>query len=174
MIHIREANYDDYDAEWQLVRDMPEYENGYVNQWHSIDRAGFDKALYEMLEFADGIGLPQGYVPETTLFIWRDFDIIGQAKIRHYLNDALRNGSGHIGYWLAPQYRGKGYGTEALRLVLQFAEEIVPEDEFYLRTDSTNIASLTIMKKNGGRVVAENEGKIFVRIVKPDWSALDV
>lgn len=174
MIHIREANFDDFEAEWQLVRLIPTDENGYINQWYNIGRGAFDKALYEMIEWAEGIGLPEGYVPETTLFIWRDMQLIGQAKVRHYLTDALRNGSGHIGYWIAPQFRGKGFGTEALRLVLEYAESIVPEDEFYLRADSGNAASIRIMQKNGGRVVGERDGKVFVRITKPDWSVLEV
>ena len=101
-------------------------------------------------------------------------EIIGEAKIRHYLTEALKTGSGHIGYWLAPEYRGKGYGTEALRQVLEYAENIIPEDEYYLRADSDNTASLRIMEKNGGRIVREDDKKVYVRIQKVDWSALEV
>lgn len=173
MIFIREANFDDFDAEWRLVSLIPEDENGYINVFAHIPRAEFDKALYKMVEESQGIGLREGYVPETTLFIWKDMQIIGQAKVRHYLTESLRNGSGHIGYWIAPAYRRKGYGTEALRLVLQFAESIVPEDEFYLRADKNNAASVRIMEKNGGRVVGEDKGKVFVRIPKIDWSVLE-
>ncbi len=173
MIHIREANFDDIEAEWRLVKSIPADENGYINPWYNVEKENFFSALYEMLEAADGIGLPEGYVPETTLFIWKDFELIGQAKVRHYLTEALRHGSGHIGYWIAPQYRGKGFGTEALRLVLEYAENIVPEDEFYLRADKGNAASVRIMEKNGGRIVGEDGGKVFVRIKKPDWSILN-
>ena len=173
MIHIREANFDDFEAEWQLVRVIPTDENGYINPWYCVSRADFDTALYEMIEAADGIGLPEGYVPETTLFIWNDMELIGQAKVRHYLTDTLAHGSGHIGYWIAPQYRGRGIGTEALRLILQFAEDIVTEKEFYLRADKTNPASIRIMEKNGGHIVGEDGGKVFVRIARPDWSILD-
>ena len=173
MIHIREANFDDFEAEWQLVRLIPTDENGYINPWYCVGREDFDKALYEMIEAADGIGLPEGYVPETTLFIWKDFELIGQAKIRHFLTDSLRHGSGHIGYWIAPGFRGHGFGTEALRLVLQYAESIVSEDEFYLRANKENTASLRIMEKNGGHIVGEDGDKVFVRIAKPDWSLLE-
>ena len=173
MIHIREANYDDIEAEWRLVKNIPTDENGYINPWYLVNRRDFDGVIYSMLEAARGIGLPEGYVPETTLFIWKDFEIIGQAKVRHYLTEALRNGSGHIGYWIAPQFRGKGFGTEALRLVLEYAENIVPEEEFYLRANKDNGASVRIMEKNGGKVVGEKDGKVFVRIKKPDWSVLE-
>ena len=174
MIYLREANFNDFEAEWQLVRRIPFDENGYVNPWFNVAREDFDKVLYEIVEQAEGIGLPEGYVPQTTLFIWRDMEIIGEAKIRHYLTEALKTGSGHIGYWLAPEYRGKGYGTEALRQVLEYAENIIPEDEYYLRADSDNTASLRIMEKNGGRNVREDDKKVYVRIPKVDWSALEV
>ena len=173
MIFIREANFDDIEAEWRLVKKIPTDENGYINPWYLVNRKDFVGALYGMLEASKGIGLPEGYVPETTLFIWKDFEIIGQAKVRHYLTEALKTGSGHIGYWIAPEFRGKGFGTEALRLVLEYAERIVPEDEFYLRADRSNGASVRIMEKNGGKVIGEKDGKVFVRIKKPDWSALE-
>ena len=35
-------------------------------------------------------------MPETFLFLWEDDKIVGQFRIRHYLNDALREGGGHI------------------------------------------------------------------------------
>ncbi len=173
MIYIREANFDDFEKEWLLVRSIPTDENGYINRWYGISRKEFDKALYMMIEEAEGIGLKPGYVPETTFFIWNDLEMIGQAKLRHYLTDSLRKGSGHIGYWISPQYRGRGYGTEALRQLLKYAENVVPEKEFYLRADKSNDASVKVMLKNGGRVVGEKNGKVFVRIAKPDWWSLE-
>ncbi|MBR1763806.1 MAG: GNAT family N-acetyltransferase [Ruminococcus sp.] len=164
MIQLREANFEDIEAEWLLVRDMPENENGYVNPYHCIGRQAFDKALYEMIEWSCGIGIPKGYVPDTTLFIWNDLDLIGQARIRHRLTEALRRGSGHIGFWIAPQFRGRGYGTEALRQILDRAEGMVPEEELYLRVDKDNAASLRIIIKNGGRIEAEDGKTYFLRV----------
>lgn len=173
MIYLREANFDDFEAEWRLVTVIPTDENGYINEYSKIKRGDFDKALYRMVEWSKGIGLPEGYVPETTLFVWNDMKIIGQARVRHFLNESLREGSGHIGYWIAPEYRGKGYGTETLRLVLQYAENVIPETEYYLRADKDNAASVRIMLKNGGRIVSEDDRKVYVRIPRIDWSVLD-
>ncbi|MCR5115479.1 MAG: GNAT family N-acetyltransferase, partial [Bacteroidales bacterium] len=47
--------------------------------------------------------------------------IVGQFRIRHYLNEALRTGAGHIGYFIAKEFRGKGYATEGLRQTLEVA-----------------------------------------------------
>ena len=59
---------------------------------------------------------------------WKDDEIIGQFRIRHYLCDSLKEGGGHIGYYIGKTLRGRGYGTEGLRLTLQVAKDIIPED----------------------------------------------
>ena len=51
--------------------------------------------------------------------------------------------------------------------MLEAAREIVPEDEFYLRVNRDNPASLHVMLKNGGRIVAEDADKYYVRIPNP-------
>ena len=161
------ANFDDLEKEWLFVKEMPEDENGLTNQWAGISREDFEKtALPDMIRFSKGIDLPDWMVPETFYFLWKDDEIVGQFRIRHYLNDALREGAGHIGYGLGRTFRGKGYGTEGLRLTLEEARKIIPEDEIYLRVNKDNPASLNVMLKNGGRIVGENEEKYFVRIKK--------
>ena len=168
MLTIREANFEDIEKEWLMLRDMPLDENGCINSYHGVKRQDFDKALFSMIESKQGINLPEGFVPDTTLFVWMDDKPIGLFRVRHYLNDSLRTGSGHIGYWIAPQYRDRGYATEALGLVLQYAAKIIDEDEFYLRVDKTNPASLRVMEKNGGHIVSEDTKKYYVRIPKPE------
>lgn len=167
MLYIKEANYEDIEKEYLFVRDMPVDENGFTNQWHGVSREDFERiALPSMLDFQKGENLPEGYVPETFLFLWNDGEIVGQFRIRHYLCESLRTGAGHIGYFIKKEFRGKGYGTEGLRLTLQVARDIIPEDEFYLRVNKDNPASLKVMLKNGGYIKAEDENKYYVRIKK--------
>ncbi|MBR4164347.1 MAG: GNAT family N-acetyltransferase [Solobacterium sp.] len=167
MLYLKEANFEDLEKEWLFVKDMPEDENGLTNEWHGISPEAFrQKALPDMIRYAKGINLPEWMVPETFLFLWEDDSIIGQFRIRHYLNEALRTGAGHIGYYIGKEYRGRGYGTKGLKLTLQIAKDIIPEEEVYLRVNQNNPASLRVMLKNGGRIVGENEGKYFVRIDK--------
>lgn len=167
MIRIKEANLADLEKEWRFVKDMPADENGLTNRWPGITLEEFRRrALPDMLRFSQGIDLPDWMVPETFFFLWRDDEIVGQFRIRHYLNDALRAGAGHIGYYIAPAYRGQGLATEGLRLTLNRALAIVPEDEIYLRVNKTNPASLRVMLKNGGRIAGESEDHFFVRIGK--------
>lgn len=167
MLFIKEANIEDIEKEYLFVRDMPVDENGFTNQWYGVSREDFERiALLSMLDFQKGENLPEGYVPETFLFLWNDGEIVGQFRIRHYLCESLRVGAGHIGYFIKKEFRGKGYGTEGLRLTLQVARDIIPEDEFYLRVNKDNPASLKVMLKNGGYIKAEDENKYYVRIKK--------
>ena len=170
MIYIRKADLDSIEAEWKLIKSMPEYENGFVNPYLRMNKEEFSKAVYEMMEHDLGIDVPAGQVPETTFFIALNGSLIGQARVRHYLNEALRKGSGHISYWILPQYRGKGYGTEALRLILQYGSKLISEEEFCLTTGSDNTASQRIIEKNGGVKVGEKGNDIFFRIGKPETS----
>ena len=167
MLYLKAANYEDIEKEYLFVRDMPADENGMTNKWHGISREEFGRvALKEMIAFQKGENLPEGFVPETFLFLWKDDEIVGQFRIRQYLCESLREGAGHIGYFIGKEFRGKGYGTEGLRLTLQKAREIIPEDEIYLRVDKNNKPSLQVMLNNGGVIHHEDDVKYYVRIKK--------
>lgn len=169
MLYLKEANYEDVEKEYLFVREIPVDENGFLNEWHGISREDFEeKAMKTMMDYEKGINLPEGFVPETYLFLWKDEEIIGQFRIRHHLCDSLREGAGHIGYFVAKEFRGQGYGTQGLRLTLQVAKNIIPEDEVYLRVDKTNPASLHVMINNGGTIHHEDEIKYYVRIKKSE------
>ncbi len=165
MLYLKEANYEDIEKEYLFVKDMPEEENGLTNPWFGVPWEDFkEKAIKEMIDFSKGENLPKGYVPETFLFLWDDKQIVGQFRIRHYLCDSLRIGAGHIGYFIRKDLRGKGYAKEGLKLTLEIARKIIPEDEIYLRVDKKNPASLKVMLHNGGVVKEEDENKYYVRI----------
>lgn len=165
MLFLKEANYEDIEKEYIFVRDMPIDENGLTNEWHGISREDFEeKALKAMIAYSKGEQLPEGFVPETFLFLWNDNEIVGQFRIRHFLCESLREGAGHIGYFIHKKYRGRGYGTEGLRLTLQIARTIIPENEIYLRVNKDNRASLKVMLHNGGYICREDDYKYYVRI----------
>lgn len=167
MLYLKEPNYEDMEEEYLFVRDMPVDENGLTNEWHGISREDFEeKAIVQMIAFAKGENLSEGYVPETFLFLWNDNEIVGQFRIRHYLCESLRTGAGHIGYFIKKEFRGKGYGTEGLKQTLQIAKNIIPEDEIFLRVNKDNPASLKVMIKNGGYIEHEDAFKYYVRIKK--------
>jgi len=112
------------------------------------------------------VNMPDWFVPETYYYLWDGDLLVGEFRIRHYLTEALRNGAGHIGYSIRRDVRGKGYGTAGLRLTIEIARQIIPEDEIYLRVNKDNIASQKVMLNNGAYVAGEDEGHLFMRITK--------
>lgn len=166
MLYLKPANTDDIKKEYLFVRDIPEDENGFINKYHGISREDFDDALDIIIANSVGERLPVGYVPATTYFLWDDDKIIGEFQLRQHLCESLVNGAGHIGYYIAPEYRGKGYGTQGLAMLLEKACDIVPEEEVYLRVQRTNPASLRAMLKNGCYIHHEDESFYFVRFRK--------
>ena len=69
-------------------------------------------------------GLVDGWkVPSTTYWLYVDNVPVGFGSIREFLTDALRVAGGNIGYGIAKPYRGKGYGKELLKLLLEKANE---------------------------------------------------
>lgn len=167
MLYLKEINDKDIEKEFLFVRDMPVDENGLTNKWNGVTRKDFEnKALKEMIAFSKGENLPDGFVPETFLFLWNDDEFVGQFRIRHYLCESLRSGAGHIGYFIKKEFRGKGFAKEGLRLTLAIARTIIPENEIYLRVNKDNAASLKAMLHNGGYIKYEDEHKYYVRIKK--------
>ena len=171
MLLLKKANLEDSAKEWEFVKDMPEEENGLTNTYHNISEREFTEVvlpqmLPQMIDRSYGKGVPEDRVPDTILFLWDDEEIVGQFRIRHRLNESLRERGGHIGYYIAPQYRGRGYATRGLALALGLAKELVEEDEILFSVCKDNTASQKVILSNGGRVVREDESRLFLA-VKP-------
>lgn len=161
---LKSANYDDIEKEWLFQRDIPSEEKSFINEYHGISRVNFDNALETIIAQSKGNELPEGYVPQTIFYLWDNDVIVGTFHLRHYLNESLANGSGHIGYYIAPEYRGMGYATKGLKLAVEEARKIIPENEIHLRCDKDNLVSLKVMVNNGGYIYHEDNYKFYVRI----------
>jgi predicted acetyltransferase len=92
-------------------------------------------------------------VPQTTLWLAEGNIFIGDAKIRHRLNDRLFQSGGHIGYGIRPSMRRKGHATEMLRLCLIWARDNLQLDRVLLSCLEENIGSARAMEKNGGQLI---------------------
>lgn len=78
----------------------------------------------------------------------RDGDIAGTVGL-HDLNQ--RAGHCEIGIWLAPDYHGRGYGTEASRLLTDYAFRELRMHRVQARVLATNEASARVWEKLGFR-----------------------
>ena len=92
-------------------------------------------------------------VPQTTLWLVEGNEFLGDAKIRHRLNDRLFQSGGHIGYGVRPSARNKGHATELLRQALIWIRDNLGLDKALLSCLEENIASARVMEKNGGQLI---------------------
>jgi RimJ/RimL family protein N-acetyltransferase len=78
-------------------------------------------------------------------------------------------GSGHIGYWCAPEARGRGVTTRALRLLCRYAIEELQLERLELITDPENLASQRVAAKVG----FQREGVLRSHLLHPDGRRRD-
>ena len=166
-MELRKINIQDAFAQWEYTKELPLDENGLTNPYHGVTYDEYARTvLPKLISYEHPVGMPDWFVPETYYYLWNGGLLVGEFRIRHYLTEALRNGAGHIGYSIRKDLRGNGYGTAGLKLTLEIARGIVPEDEIYLRVNKNNIASQKVMLNNGARITGEDEEHYFMRIPK--------
>lgn len=153
----------DYRKTYELYMTFPENENGYLNSVYGYSYEEFLGWIEKKRNWTLGKELPEGFVADTTYVLEDDGKYVGVFNLRHYLNDFLREGPGHIGYCISQQYRGLDYATRGLALTLEKAKEKGIE-EAYLSVNKDNAASLRVQMKNGAYIHHENEEEYFTRI----------
>ena len=153
----------DYKKTYDLYMTFPENENGYINNVYGYDYEKFLSWIEMKRNWSIGKDLPEGFVADTTYVLSDNNEYVGVFNLRHYLNDFLREGPGHIGYCISKKYRGKGYATKGLALTLAKARE-KGIHEAYLSVNKDNPASLKVQQNNGAYIHHENETEYFTRI----------
>lgn len=164
---LKKINMQDAFAQWEYTTVLPADENGLTNPYHGVTYEEYiGKVLPELISYEHPVNMPDWFVPESYYYLWDSDSLVGEFRIRHHLTDALRNGAGHIGYSIRKDMRRHGYATTGLKLTIDIARGIVPEDEIFLRVNKDNIASQKVMLKNGARVAGEDDSHYFMRITK--------
>ena len=167
MLELRKMNYEDIIEQWKYVTALPKNENGLTNPYEGVTFEEYKKSvLPELMMHENPINMPEWFVPGTYYYLWDDNVLVGEYRIRHYLTDSLKTGAGHIGYSIKKEYRGKGYGTKGLALILDLARTIIPEEEIYLRVLKNNIPSFKAISNNGAYIAGEDETHYLMRVKK--------
>jgi len=114
-----------------------------------------DFSLYidRVSRWKDEATVPEGKVSSTFLVAVIDGRIAGRLSIRHRLNEFLALVGGHIGYGVAPEFRGQGVATYMLKHGLEFMKER-GEEKVFISCHSENVASRKIIEKCGGEFAA--------------------
>ncbi|UNK21327.1 GNAT family N-acetyltransferase [Paenibacillus sp. N3/727] len=140
-----------------MILEIGSGENGFVNSLYSEQLEDFQFKLMRNHKTAQGMDLPEGYVPQTLYWLYVNGIPVGYGKLRHYLTDKLLEHGGHIGYVIRPSERSKGYGRLLLKELLDKAKE-KQISEVLLTCDEDNAASRRIIESNGGRLKDIHDG----------------
>ena len=143
------------------------YSEAYAEEQASDDPEKMLKEPEIAIEYAEnerkGEGLPEGWVPATTLWLVDGDRFLGRVNIRHRLVPHLMQFGGHIGYMIRPSEQGKGYGNLQLALALDYCREhlrdVIDGDKVLVTCDDDNVRSAKVIEANGG--VLENKVENF-------------
>ncbi|PIN88845.1 hypothetical protein COU60_05480 [Candidatus Pacearchaeota archaeon CG10_big_fil_rev_8_21_14_0_10_34_76] len=85
---------------------------------------------------------------DKSYFLGIEFDetIIGMAGL---LNLSRPDKSSEVGYWVGKDYRGKGFATEALKLVIDFGFREEQLQKLWGRVTENNSVSIAILEGQG-------------------------
>ncbi len=141
-----------------LIADLGNGENGFGGT--AVTQGGL--TLNEYLRYCDEINshrnLIAGDIPRS--FFWlldETGEAVGIVRMWHYLNDSLRERTGHISYYISRDQRGKGYGREALCLGLRELAK-VGEKRALVVADLENVGSTKVILANGGKLESIGRG----------------
>jgi len=112
------------------------------------------KYISTLRKQARGIGLPKGYVPQTSYWLIDKDRYVGEIRLKHRLNKQLKKIGGHVGYIIKPKERKRGYGTKILKLAFPKLKKIGIKRAL-ITCDKTNIGSRKIIENNGGKFYRE-------------------
>ena len=116
---------------------IPSYYEGCVCTWGRThnnyiisDPSKYDAWRNNLLDSyanqAKGIGLPEGYLPNVTLWLIDDLkhEYVGSVNIRLGINDVLRDYGGQVGFVVRADMRGQGYGHVICNLAVKEAHRL--------------------------------------------------
>jgi len=145
---LRPGTTDDVDATWAFRR-LPE-----VSEW--LTHTSPDREAYAAL-FCDPDRLA------TTLVVEHDGAVVGDLMIRvedlwsqAEVVDQARGRQAELGWVIAPEHAGRGYGTEAARELLRISFEDLGLHRVTALCFADNEASWRIMERIGMRREAHN------------------
>lgn len=142
----------------ELIADLGRGENGFGGTPVATGEQSLEEYLQRCIGMTDPAQLRPGYVPQTVFWaIDENGEAIGMARVRHYLNDRLREQGGHIGYYIRRDQRRKGYGREILRQALIELRRM-GETRALITVYMDNIASIRVIEANGGVFESEGQG----------------
>lgn len=161
-LYLKQLTVNDGVEVFNMLKGILPVENSFTNPVFNMSFIEFKNWLVQQDDWSKEKNLPEGYVGQTIFWLMNDDSPVGIGKIRHLLTPQSRLNGGNIGYAISSDHRGKGYGNEILRLLLEQAA-IMKIKEIMLTVDKYNYASKSVIEKNGGILFDENEERWYFR-----------
>jgi len=122
------------------------------------DPAGLLAELHDPQGLGPAFVRPDGTIqprlPGYTRWMWHDDGFAGAINLRWQpgTSDLPPGVPGHVGYVVDPRHRGRGFATQALRMIAEEARALglVHID---LAAQADNLASIRTIEKAGGRQI---------------------
>ena len=148
---------------YDMLQEIESNANGFYNTVKGMSYDEYKSWINKNIDMSNGIALEDWMVPQTTYWLFMDEMPVVCGRIRHWLNESLEATGGHIGYAISVSQRGKGYGNELLRLLLEECYEMGIEC-VQVGANKDNKPSNKVILHNGGVLVKESEYKNFYHI----------
>ena len=162
-IYLKELSKNDGNEVYDMLQGIENNDNGFMNDVKNMPYENYRSWLIENENYSKGIGLKNGWVPQTTFWLYFEKTPVGIGRIRHYLNENLKKDGGHIGYAISLKHRGNGYGNKFLELLIK---ECIKMEIFEIHTGANkdNERSNKIILYNRGVLYRETESKNYYLI----------
>ena len=165
-IELKQLSLDMGKPEYDMLQGISAVENGFTNPAYDLSYDEYKEWLRITDNNSRGIDLPEGWIPYTTYVLYVDGIPVGYGRVRHSSSEYLETvvGAGNLGYGIAKEFRGKGYGSVLFKELLKKCKEIGYK-EIKLFPMKSNEPTVKIMLKNGGQIIGDfKDLKYIIRI----------
>jgi predicted acetyltransferase len=150
-IEMRELRLEDAEQVAAIHQAMKEQDNFNFLLSDYISGEEFSSYLERVQSYKSWSTVPSGKVPSTFLIAVVDGKVAGRLSIRHELNEWLALVGGHIGYGVAPEFRGQGIATYMLQHGLKFLADL-GVDRCFISCLPHNEPSRKTIESAGGEI----------------------
>jgi predicted acetyltransferase len=155
----------------ELLAALGQGENGFGGTPVGGDPGKLDEWLEYCVHLATAPPLSDDFLPQANYWIIDESGrAVGLARMNVRLNARLLNWGGHVGYYVAPAHRRRGYGKAALRLALGILRAGGVERAL-VTVESDNAPSLGLVESLGGMLEDERVEAETGRAYRRFWLA---
>ena len=165
-IALKQLSLDMGKPEYDMLQNIPAVENGFTNPAYDLSYDEYKEWLQITDNNSRGIDLPEDWIPYTTYVLYVDDVPVGYGRVRHSSSEFLETvvGAGNLGYGIAKEYRGKGYGGILFKELLKKCKEIGYK-EIKLFPMKNNTPSVNILLKNGGQIIGDFKSQKHIILI---------